>query len=180
MNDSDVNSDVNVVEVVDCEEKPTDLLPFQNDNIVSIAENAERRVDAIKKIKVLALKVTNSQDWVNQGGKPYLQATGSEKVARLFGISWRIEEPAYEVFDDGHFQYTYKGNFSMQGSEIQAIGTRSSKDSFFSATYKYIDGEKKKIVKPPSEISRGDVKKSAYTNCIGNGVTRILGIRNLM
>lgn len=142
-----------------------------NDNLIDIAEKAEKRVEAVRKIKILSLRTTNPNDWTNQGGKPYLQVSGAEKVARLFGISWRIDEPYYVVEEDGHFRFDYKGYFSMAGIEIEAIGTRSSRDPFFSGS--------KDNPKPPSEIDKGDVKKSAYTNCIGNGVTRILGIRNL-
>jgi len=150
-----------------------------NVDIIALAEGADKRAEAINKIKRASLKVTNPRDWTNQGGKPYLQVSGSEKVARLFGISWRIDSPELFIEEDGHFNYTYKGYFNIGNVEIEAIGTRSSKDEFFSTRYKYIDGEKKKTTLPPSEIDKGDVKKAAYTNCIGNGVTRLLGIRNM-
>jgi hypothetical protein len=146
-------------------------LPVYRDDIVEIAEKAEKRIAAVNKIKQIALRVTNPHDWVNQGGKPYLQSTGAEKIARLFGISWRIDEPMLETFDEGHFAYTYKGYFSFKDVTIEVPGTRSSKDPFFSGS--------KENPKPVSEIDRGDVKKSAYTNCTANGVTRLLGIRNL-
>lgn len=144
---------------------------IDSDQLLVIAEQAEKRIEAIKKIKGFALRVTNHQDWVDQNGKPYMQVSGSEKIARLFGISWRIEEPVLDMLDDGHFNYTYKGFFSMGSSEIEAIGTRSSKDKFFSQS----GGS----AIPPSEIDRNDVKKGAYTNCCGNGITRLLGLRNL-
>lgn len=153
-----------------------DLPAIADDKLVSMAEAAEKRIDAVNKIKKLSLRVTNAHDWTDQGGKPYLQVSGSEKIARLFGISWRIGEPVLENLEAGHFSYTYKGEFTISGARIEAIGTRSSKDGFFKA-YKWTDGEK--IELPPSEIDRGDVKKGAYTNCIGNGITRLLGIRNL-
>lgn len=140
-----------------------------DDNLVGIAEAAERRVEAINRIKRAALAVTNPQDWTDQQGKPYLQVSGAEKVARLFGISWRIDQPILETGDDGHFDYIFKGYFSMGTAEIEVIGTRSSRDGFFSRGGKL----------PPSEIDRNDVKKAALTNCIGNGITRFLGIRNL-
>src|SRR5437879_3336498 len=66
---------------------------LDDDRLIRIAEQAERRIDAVKRIKGLVLRVTNSADWVNQGGKPYLQGSGGEKVARLFGISWRLGPP---------------------------------------------------------------------------------------
>lgn len=147
---------------------PTTLM---DDHLVEVAERAEKRVEAVKKIKTLALRVTNHHDWVDQNGKPYLQVSGAEKIARLFGISWQLEPPLIEFEDDGHFTWTFKGSFSMGTAEIEAIGTRSSKDAFFSRAHEQDI--------PVSEIDRGDVKKAAFTNCIGNGITRLLGLRNL-
>jgi len=153
---------------------------LSSDLLVTIAEQAEKRIEAIKKIKTVALKVTNANDWVDQNGRPYLQASGAEKVARVFGISWRIQEPEYQEFEDGHFQYTYKGEFSLGDITIEAIGSRSSRDGFFSVRYKKDEnGNSVKIEIPPSEIDKGDVKKAAYTNLLGNGICRLLGIRNL-
>ena len=152
----------------------TEQPPAIADNtLVAIAEQAEKRVEAMNKIKRMALKLTNPHDWVDESGRPYLQASGGEKVARLFGISWRISEPVRETIEGGHFTFTYKGEFSLGGAAIEAIGTRSSKDGFF----KRYDRERNEL--PPSEIDPGDVKKSAYTNLLGNGITRLLGIRNL-
>jgi hypothetical protein len=157
-------------------ETTKEIVPLTGDVLVSIAENAERRIDAMVKIKALALKMTNVHDWTDQGGKPYLQVSGSEKVARLFGISWRVSEPVYQQEENGHFTYTYKGEFSLGGATIEAIGVRSSKDGFFK---KYTYSGNERVELPTSEIDKGDVKKAAYTNCLGNGITRILGLRNL-
>jgi hypothetical protein len=44
-----------------------------DDNLLRVAEMAERRIDAVIKIKQMALKVTNANDWNDQGGKPYLR-----------------------------------------------------------------------------------------------------------
>lgn len=159
-----------------------DVPAIADDTLLQVAERAEKRIEAVNKIKMLALKVTNAHDWTDQGGKPYLQASGGEKVARLFGISWTIGEPIYETEEGGHFSYTYKGTFSLSGASIEAVGTRSSKDPFFKK-YSYANkDENGKGIKeelPPSEIDKGDLKKAAFTNLIGNGITRLLGIRNL-
>ncbi len=158
------------------------LPAIQDDFLIQVADQAERRVDAVMKIKRVSLKVTNARDWTDQNGNPYLQVSGSEKIANLFNISWRIDEPLYEEEPDGHFTWTYKGYFTLGGRAIEAIGTRSSKDAFFN---KYEYGEKdgngkaSRTLLPPSAIDKGDVKKAALTNLFGNGITRILGIRNL-
>lgn len=158
------------------------VTPITDDTLISLAEQAERRIDAMTKIKRVSLKLTNRYDWTDQGGKPYLQVSGAEKIARMFGISWRISGPEQEQQESGHFAFTYKGFFSLAGASIEVIGTRSSKDGFFKKydyTQKDDDGNNIKTELPASEIDRGDVKKAAYTNCIGNGITRILGLRNM-
>ena len=163
-------------EVMDAEVVDSSLVPVASEALVELAAQAERRVEAINKIKAYSLRLTQPSDWVDQNGRPYLQVSGAEKIARLFGISWRIDEPIREELEGGHYIYTYKGYFSLAGAEIEAIGSRSSKDPFFKR-YVYVNGQRKEL--PPSEIDPGDVKKAAYTNCIGNGITRLLGLRNI-
>lgn len=145
-----------------------------DDTLIQIAEQAEKRINAVIKIKQIALKVTNKDDWVDQEGKPYLMASGSEKVANLFNISWRIDEPVMEQEEDGAVTYNYKGEFSLAGRTIEVEGSRSSRDTFFR---KYIWENGKKMGEKP--LDRRDLKMAAYTNLLGNGITRILGIRNL-
>ena len=147
-----------------------------DDSLLMIAQQAERRIDAVIKIKQIALKVTNPRDWTDQGGNPYLQVSGAEKIANLFNISWRIDEPVCETEDDGHFTYSYTGTFTVSGRSIQVSGSRSSKDPFFKK-YEWVNGVKKEL--PISAIDRRDVKMAAMTNLLGNGITRLLGIRNL-
>jgi len=150
---------------------------FADDVLVRMAEQAEKRIDAVIKIKQTALKVTNSGDWVDQGGKPYLQASGAEKIGNLFNVSWRIEEPIMDPEEDGHYTYTYRGTFSMAGRSIQVEGSRSSKDGFF----RQYDGYGQNRTEKPvyDRDNKRDVKMAALTNLLGNGITRLLGIRNL-
>lgn len=161
----------------DFQETDQNTLPALSDHrLIALADRAEAQVEAVGRIKHVALRLTNRHDWVDENGKPYLQASGAEKVARLFGISWRIFEPVKENLDGGHYAFTYRGEFSVEGEGIEAIGTRSSKDGFFK---KYKGQGDDRVELPASEIDPGDVKKSAYTNLVGNGITRLLGIRNL-
>ena len=160
-------------------EKQDDIAILASGGIIEAARRAEQTVDAYKKIKSISLQLTNNNDWIDEGGKPYLQVSGAEKLRGAFGISWKIDEPSVDTFEDGHYSYAYQGEFSMAGQTITALGTRSSKDPFFSRKTKWVDGQKETIDTPPDQIDRASVKKGAYTNCIGNGLTRILGIRNL-
>jgi len=154
----------------------TDVPAIGDSTLLALAEQAEKRVMALNKIKKAALLATNARDWTDQNGNPYLQVSGSEKVARVFGIAWKIDEPVFEQEESGHFSYTYKGYFTVAGATIEAIGTRSSKDPFFK---RYAGKGDDRHELPPSEIDKGDLKKAAYTNLLGNGITRLLGLRNL-
>lgn len=142
-----------------------------DESILSIARRIEERIEAVKKIRQAVLAVTNKNDWIDQNGKPYLTVAGAEKIRALFGISWRIDPPEIEYMDDGHYNITFKGYFSMSGTTIEVLGTRSSRDPFFSRA----GGRTKEL----GEIDKNDVVKAALTNCIGNGITRLLGLRNL-
>jgi hypothetical protein len=144
--------------------------------LLSLAKHAEERIDAVVKIKQMALKVTNASDWTDQGGKPYCQVSGAEKIANLFGISWKIGEPQCEFEPGGHFTYTYRGEFTANGRTIEVDGSRSSKDPFFKK-YEYVNGQR--VEKPVTDIDKRDVKMAAMTNLLGNGITRLLGIRNM-
>ncbi len=159
------------------EERNLPEISIADDFLIQVAEQAERRIDAVIKIKKVALKVTNPRDWTSQNDNPYLQVSGAEKVANLFNMSWRIDEPTYEEDPDGHYTYSYKGYFSLGSRTAEAEGSRSSRDGFFKQ-YLYEEKERKEI--PISErTNKRDVKMAALTNLLGNGITRILGIRNL-
>jgi hypothetical protein len=150
-----------------------------DDTLIAVAKMAEARIDAVIKIKQLALKVTNPRDWTDQQGNPYLQVSGSEKVANLFNISWSFltPEPLYEEDPDGHYTYTFKGRFSMGSRSIEVEGSRSSKDSFFKQNVYVNDVKREKTI--DERDNKRDVKMAALTNMLGNGITRLLGIRNL-
>lgn len=155
---------------------------LSSDDLLMIASKAEQQIEAIQKIKRTVLKLTNEHDWCDQNGKPYLEGSGCEKIAGPFGIGWRdLKGPITSFDEDGHFVASYTGTFVMHGREIEATGSRSSKDEFFSARYRYNEETKKKekYIKPPSEIEKRDVQMSAYTNLLVNGISRILGIRNM-
>jgi len=135
---------------------------------------ANRRVAQLDKIITLALKRTNSQDWVDQQGKPYLCASGAEKIARLFGVCWKDVKCEKIISNDekGQFYYfEYSAVFMLGNDMITAVGTCSQKDQFFAM----VKGQ----MKPSSEIDETNIRKAAYSNMVVNGVSRILGIRNL-
>jgi hypothetical protein len=154
---------------------------FDDEGLIIMARKAEAMIEAVKKIKQVSLAVTNAKDWTDQQGNPYLQASGAEKVGNLWNISWRFltPEPIFEEDPDGHYTFTYQGEFSMpNGRTIQAEGSRSSRDPFFKQNL-YENGKFIKEKTIQERDNKRDVKMAALTNLLGNGITRILGIRNL-
>lgn len=169
------------VEIIDSDfaelaprENNTAVLDTSYENILMMAKRADEYVEATNRIMEAALKITSEYDWVNIGGKPYLQESGATKVARLFGISIEIlpKYPIKETDTDGYVSYTYRMRMSFNGQSIDCEGSRSMKQDFFSGK-----GDKKK---KPDEIIERDVKMAAYTNCVNNGIKRLIpGLRNI-
>ena len=154
-----------------------ELMDFNADTIIQKAAVAEKMLDALNKIMNAALKITTEKDWTIIGGVPYLQETGAAKVARLFGISWSIlpDFPKKEVDNEGYPTFTYRMRFQMDNQFIEADGSRSAKDEFFRGSQNSAKGQKS-----VDEIDLGDVQKAAFTNCLNNGIKRILpGLRNI-
>lgn len=168
-------TEIDIIEpmkVMEAGSSDTRLLDASMDNIIYLAEKAEKMVTAMNKVMSAALKITSEHDWTLIGGKPYLQESGAAKVARLFGISWRIGEPKIECDQEGYKTFTYKGRFEMRGQFIECEGSRSMKDDFFGG-----NPDKRK---PADEISERNVRQAAYTNCINNGIKRIVpGLRGI-
>ena len=170
-------NEVQIIEgdIVDLTARPADggLLDTNTDNILYLAEKAEKYIVAMNRIMEAALKITCELDWVLIGGKPYLQESGATKVARLFGISIKLlGNPQVSVDSEGYKTYTYKARFMLKDQFIECEGSRSMKDDFFS---KSKAGRKK-----PDEIDERDVKMAAYTNCMNNGIKRLIpNLRNI-
>lgn len=157
------------------------LLGMDYDNVLALAERADKMVAALNRIMAAAIRVTTPKDWVIIGGTPYLQESGATKVARLFGIGWQIEPgyPQVERDADGYPTYTYRMTFRMGNQSIEAEGMRSARDEFFAGKRTDRNGNSLRQ-KSADEIDLADVKRAAYTNCLNRGIKAILpGLRNL-
>ena len=172
-----MSNDVEIIDrdITDLPERPQGsaaLLDSNPDNIIYLAERADKYIAAMNKIMTAALKITNELDWCLIGGTPYLQESGATKVARLFGISIQvIGNPAIEVDRDGYKTYTYRARFMLRDQYVECEGSRSASEDFFAGKNK---------TKKPDEIDDRDVKMSAYTNCVNNGIKRLIpNLRNI-
>lgn len=153
------------------------LLAADADNILYLAERAEQYITAMNRIMDAALRITNELDWVMIGGNPYLQESGATKVARLFGISIQLlGNPIIECDPQGYKTYTYKARFMLKDQFVECEGSRGMREDFFAGKPDKVTGK----IKSPDEIDERDVKMAAYTNCINNGIKRLIpNLRNI-
>ena len=171
-----MSNEVEIIDrdITDSTERPqgSALLDSNPDNIIYLAERADKYIEAMNKIMTAALKITNELDWCLIGGTPYLQESGATKVARLFGISIQvIGNPTIEVDRDGYKTYTYRARFMLRDQYVECEGSRSASEDFFAGKGK---------TKKPDEIDDRDVKMAAYTNCVNNGIKRLIpNLRNI-
>ena len=152
----------------------TDLIQFEGNgqdlSVDEITATMEKFAQVFAKVKAIALSGTNSGDWCDQSGKPYLMKSGSEKIKNLFGLTitgkqW--EKHNYED-DNGHYYVVvYSANFSWKMGSIEMTGTCSSRDKFFGKDKAY------------SDIEFTNVLKKSETNLMGRGIKALLGINNL-
>lgn len=158
-------------------EKPNGEIYVPQAEVMSIEEavaRAEQQVGALKKVKLISLKLTSHQDWVDQEGVPYLTDGGAEKLKPVWGISLNVNEPRKEWFEDDlgkYYAYTAVGTAYSRNLNISVndIGTCTQRDKFFAK----IKGE----WRLPSEIDEMNIKKAAFTNCCVRLIVRLLGLR---
>lgn len=139
---------------------------------------AETRLEIIQRVMKVALKATYAQDWVDMQGKPYLAATGAERLASLFGVTvTNMDSKRYEDRDDrgSYYYFVVTGTAHFRGTSIAVLGTCSARDPFFSTRYE--DGQR--VLLPAEAVDQPNIVKAAYSNMIANAVTRVLGIRGL-
>jgi len=168
-----VDVDVEYVEATDVQ-VVGDMMSneFSVDALLDMAEKAPKIAAAMRKIQLASIAATNPQDWVDQSGKPYLQSSGSEKTAALWGISWQIMKQEKTTKADSYIWSTFLRIMAPRmGRTIEILGTRSSNDPFF--------GKSGGNIVPVEQIDEAAVRKSSYTNALARGVQIILGLRNL-
>jgi len=139
-------------------------------------QEIEKRTLMFPKILELAVKNTQSSDWIDFGGNPWLDTPGAERIARVFGFT--VKDTRFEKLDrqdrDGpYYIYIWYGRVGLSKSDlwIDSIGACSSRKPFHAMEH----GHKKHL----EDINEMNILKDAYSNLIENGVTRFLGLRGL-
>jgi len=150
-------------------------------NIEEIEKRAQNYVNVQNSIRKIAITATNNNDWIDQGGKPYLQWTGTSKIARSLGVSYAniSYESRKEEDEQGVFLIVEcMGTVLFNGAQIIEIGTGSSRDSFFGVRSRFNQetNQKEKYFLPMSEVDICNIKKKALTNFMNRGLKSIVGL----
>lgn len=139
---------------------------------------AEKKVALIPRFFGVLAKIAYTGDWTQFGDKGWLGGAGAERVALALGIQIDFdpfEQPPKEMCQDdqGDF-YRYKrvARVSYMGRSMLAEGYSSTRKKFYGYT-------SAKGWRPLSEINEEYIIADAKTSCIQEGVTRLLGLRNI-
>jgi hypothetical protein len=162
------------------------LLPLELENIIQeqemvadersidqIVSDLEKGVLAYNKIKLVALKLTGPEDWVQIGKQPYLLESGAQKIAKAFGVA------IFDVKVETQWQEDAKGRYQIVvargkafskklASYIEDVGICSQRDRFFAMD----NGE----LKPIEDVDFANVIKKAVANLYGRLIKRVVGL----
>lgn len=159
------------IQMVDAE-----IVPSPAGRMEDMLALLEKRSAVLDRILNVAIAATTPGQWTDQQGKPFPTAAAAEVMARRCLVSVKKTRwEKTESHDDGgtYYLYSYTAEFSLPGGNdtIEAVGTCSSRDQFL--------GTETSKGRALSAVDEGNIKKAAYSNMMVNGVTRLLGVRNL-
>jgi len=158
---------------------PINAVTVQTSNVQNLEmaiQQAENFVKLQDRIRKMAVNLTNTNDWIDQNGTPYLQASGCSKIAGAFGLRvYGVETVGEKDIDDkGEFLiYNTSGYSAWNGNEVHEIGSATSRDDFFA---KRKDDNGNSILLPLQEIDRADIRKKSHTNFMNRIIKRQLGL----
>lgn len=141
----------------------------------NFVEEFEQGIAIYKRWVTACYRLTRESHWINHGSaeKPRysLQGPGAEALMNPLGISFDKYTARMVPLEGQAGGYAYWVEGYMESKTLRRrgyyIGYCDSRDQFFNARAGW---------KP--ETGHGDVQKSAVTNWIVNGVTRLAGLRD--
>jgi hypothetical protein len=151
-------------------------------DIDEVVTRLEKSIASYKRLKVVALKLTDESDWVSVNKKPYLTETGCHKIAPAFGVHLTKPEIKSEYHEDKNGRYLVYIASGQAFSRvlnvwISDIGTCSQRDKFFAKETDPVTG--KKVWKELADIDLTDIIKKAVSNLNGRLIRKLLGMVGL-
>lgn len=144
-------------------------------------KRVETMVKVLEQVRAASIRATYPPDWVIHKSVDratgtvtkevgYLQDSGAERAAKVWGIELSGPLVERQDFPDGTFMYTMaaEARSKLTGERIEVVmGSRWSGDGFFKRTSREGDDE---------AIDPTDVQKAAYANLHGRAVRALAGL----
>ena len=151
-------------------------------------DKMEKFAAAMRRFHMAACKATLPHDWIDFGGKPYLEGEGAMRIAAAIGLEvgspvWDNEKG--EWFEDElFFECLVEARWPLTGASYIGLGDCNTMDHFFA------EGANSKLnkalaatggkVRLARKLISMDVKKKAHSNAISNAVKGVLGLKGLL
>lgn len=172
---------------------PSKLVPWRPADFDPKKElqNFEAMVELQNKMRPASIKATLPEDWIAHGEVAYLQATGVERLAPLWGLLFGRYTVTKIQKAGGAYAFEVRGPVMSRRTGVvyaDAVGGRSSDDPFFDSydeprppKFNELPGAEQEAWKrshrvQPDEL---DVKKAAVTNWTTRAATMLAGLRGL-
>ena len=110
------------MEIDSTDNKLPSIVP-QNDivNLEQSIQSAEKYVELMNRIRLMAIKVLNRNDVIDQDGVPYIQKSGCDKIGAAFGIQVFDSDFEKETLSDDkgdYYVYTFSGTGSWNNHTV--------------------------------------------------------------
>lgn len=178
-------------EVIDLDTEPIGPQALARVDPRDVLVQFEANAELMKRLVPASIRATKPQDWIRMGGKVYLQGTGVERIAALWGLRFYEPTVTREDFPDGEFAYVCRGAIEcrLTGVSYQSIeGGRSSRDPFFDSFDQdkpenwnsMGNGEREEWrARHRLPVDPMEVRKAAVTNWQTRGASMLTGMRGL-
>lgn len=154
-------------------EEETALVPLSGLGMLTseMVAKAEAAIDLVNKVKAICLRVTRYTDWQKLGDKAYLMASGVDKVAAQWGVSFQFDQEGVKRREEDRdgvkvVVFTARCTALFNGRTLEAVGTCDSEKQFYAG---------KNNPKPFGERDFTSMMKHATTNAKSRALKSILG-----
>ncbi len=146
--------------------------PQTREEMEAMLKRAELAIEFQRSFLILALKLTNENDWCYLGKKFFLESSGTKKVAQAFGVFVEHGEPvSINRLKDDKGEYVVVSVPMVaywQGSKASDVGICSTRDKLFGT----VSGG----LKPLSEVNIVNVHLKAQTGATRRVINAVLGL----
>ncbi len=144
----------------------------------------EKQIELRQKLLMTAIKATKKHDWIDFGGKPYLEGEGASRImAAVRGF--KVGEALFQEEKLGdHYFIDCLMQIEWMGQSTVSQGDCSTVDKFFTGA----EGDAGILAKEEkrtgskeiaARLIRGDARKKARENALSRGVTELMGLKGL-